>query len=100
MTALKLDEARINAAAVAQFEAIYPRLVDYRGSPNWELAGLNPAAGPRRLKRFRRLDRQGGWSDLDGNASGRDLIALVEYLGQTSRERAVEFLAGIVAAAA
>ena len=92
------DEARITAAAMAQFEAVFPRLVDYRGSPTWALANLNPEAAPRRLRRFRLLDRlQGAWSDLDGGASGRDIIALVEFLGQTSRERAIEFLADVAA---
>ena len=93
------DEAAINAAAASQFEAIYPLLADYSGRATWALANLNFEAAPRRLKRFRLLDRHlGRWTDLDGNASGPDVISLVEFLGQTSRERAIEFLGNLLPA--
>ena len=94
---LHTDEPALNAAAVARWPEVYPLLVDYQGRAQWALANLNPDAAPRRLKRFRMLDRKGAWSDLDGNASGPDAISLVAFLADVDRPTAAAFLAELLA---
>ena len=95
---LHTDEAAINRAAMAQFEALFPKVADYSGRPTWALANLNPDAAPRRLKRFRLLDRlQGKWTDLDGNASGPDIVSLAAFLADVDRPTAAAFLAELLA---
>ncbi len=95
---LHTDEAAINRASLARWDEVYALLVDYQGRAQWAVAHLNPEVTPRRLRRFRLLDRlQGKWTDLDGNASGPDVISLVAFLADVDRLTATAFLAELVA---
>ena len=94
MTALKLDEARINAAAVDRFDEVYPRLVDYQGRPHVGVGGPQPR------RRTPAIDAAFACSTVRAGGAISTATQAVEtsspwsnILGQTSRERAVEFLA-------
>jgi hypothetical protein len=107
-----IDRRAINRRAVKYFPAIRHLIVDMHGRPLWDVARLSPNYDPQgradgqrrqgepRLNMFRGPSSQenadgsgpGAWHDIGTGQSGRDLISLVEYLGECSRERATLFL--------
>ena len=97
-TAHKPTEYEINRAACAHFDDVIDLIVDWRGRPTADVAGLNPDAQPRRLNEWRILNQDtGSWRSLSGDAGdGPDLISLVAHLGGVERPAAAELLASFV----
>ena len=100
MTATKLDERTVNAAACRHLNTILGELVDYKGRGNWEVNALcgDHFAEPVKLKHWRVIDQYtGAWVDVGEGVRGNDLVSLAEHLGRCDRKLATAFLGRLVA---
>jgi hypothetical protein len=88
-----LDYSSINRMAEADMAVIFD-LWHRDGTPCSDVRQLNPdAPADRRLRHFHLTYSPGAmWSDLNGQASGVDLIDTVVYLADVPRDIAASFL--------
>ena len=104
------DDYDLTAKALKHWDLIYPMLVTMHGRPLAVVQRLNPnfveqkhgthRHGAPRLVEFRLTmswPNEGAWHCLGpGGTSGKDLVALIEYLGETDRQTARNFLSDLV----
>ena len=105
----KYDARAINRRAVQLWPVLRDHIVGLKGFPVGDICRLSPAyiaqdpgrarpPGSPQLKEFRGPSPHendggpGAWRDLGTGASGPDLISLIEFLGQTDRRTAADFL--------
>jgi hypothetical protein len=108
----KFDAREINRRGVQLWPVLRDHLVGLNGRPTGEVRRLNPnyvaqdpgrarPSGSPQLREFRgpssyELDGgPGAWRDVGTGKGGPDLISLIEYLGQTDRRTAADFLKSI-----
>jgi hypothetical protein len=103
-----LDRREINRKAVKHFSTVRHMLADHRGKSLIMFLGPNYKPNPENYVRYGepRLAEFNGcspWPNEDGSGpgawqnrstghSGKDVISLVEYLGQCDRKKATDFL--------
>jgi hypothetical protein len=95
-TATKIDETKLHARIMANFQAVLGELYGYTGKPTWNITSLNPSAAPKRLNEFKIGNGAGAWMSLTTGASGPDVYSFVEWFGACDHEAAVEMLDRVV----
>lgn len=74
-----LDFARINAAALANAEAVVRRIVPGGTLRGREYVALNPKRSDKRPGSFKINTRTGRWADFATGERGRDLISFIAW---------------------
>jgi hypothetical protein len=104
----RYDEREIGRRALKFWPVLKDMVMDGRGRPLGEVAGLNPnyvaidpskrrPDGPKLTELRGPSPWDGGsWHSLTNGASGPDIISLVAYLGECDRRTAAEWLGRLV----
>lgn len=96
MPRTSIDFERVNAAALANLNAILPRWLPAGRRRCAEYVALNPKRADRRLGSFSINLATGRWADFATGDKGGDVVSLAAYLFDLSQAEAARSIAAML----